>query len=505
MHRPRLGTLCALCLSIAAVGPFVERLPWLAGITVVVQQSPAQFPSSLAVPPHAVRDDGSLLSVYTATRYLYDPGYGLLANPGRVGRDWEHPATVSFFRNGELLFASNAGLRLHGGKSRFNSPVQSFRLYFRREYGSARFRPGTLFGGRADPLTRLVAHNDLRRDDRGLGNWWRMVNPLAYDIARRIGALAPETLPAAFVLNGVPQGLYVLTEHVRKPFLVSRFGHDNFDHADLPPEAVVRALTDLPRFTMAEASAWIDVENLTRWLVSVLFCATTDPFQAVRFRDRTGPDSRWFWVNWDMDHSFMDLYRQADRPWRHDTFRTTLGRRAFESRIVTRLLEDDPAYRRHLADAVLDALNYRLTPAFLDERYSYYRQIVESSYSQFPDREYLDVLDQFLTSRPAHLRELLVRHVDIPPLHRLRLGGSPGVSVRINGHTVDSGFSGWYVAGTEIRIELARPGEGFSHWTVNDRTVTSPEIRQRITGDLTLTAEWHAPGPSAGTPPRAAR
>ena len=505
MDRPRLGTLCALCLGIAAAGPFVERLPWLAGITAVVQQSPEQFPSSLAVPPHAIQDDGSLLSVYTATRYLYDRRYGLLSNPGRVGRDWEHPATVSFFRDGELLFASRAGLRLHGGKSRFNSPVQSFRLYFRREYGSARFRPGTLFGGQADPLTRLVAHNDLRRDDRGLGNWWRMVNPLAYDIARRIGALAPETVPAAFVLNGVPQGLYVLTEHVRKPFLVSRFGHDDFEHAGSPPETVVRALNDLPRFTMAEASAWLDVENLTHWLVSVLFCATTDAFQAVRFRDRTRPDSRWFWVNWDMDHSFMDLYRQADRPWRHDTFRTTLRQPAFESRILTRLIDDDPAYRRYLAGEVLDALNYRLTPAFLDERYTYYRRIVEGSYSQFPDREYLDVLDRFLTSRPAHLRELLVRYLDVPPLHRLRISGPRGVSMRINGHTVGPGFSGWYVAGTRIGIELTHAHGGFSHWTVNGRVVDSSEVRQRITGDLTVTAEWHAPGPPARTPPRAAR
>ena len=191
---------------------------------------------------------------------------------------------MSYFDGGELLFASNIGLRVHGGKSRTGSPVQSFRLYFRRDYGSARFRPGTLFDGKGDPLTRLVAHNDLRVDGRGV--WWHLVNPLAFDIVRQIGGLAPETQPASFVLNGVPQGLYVLVEHVREPFLMSRFGHENFDRADeRRRRRWMRQVTTRPSVTQAELSTWLDVESLSRWFVSIVFCATTDPFQAVMFRD----------------------------------------------------------------------------------------------------------------------------------------------------------------------------------------------------------------------------
>ena len=315
----RLSTVTALVFGLLAVGLAADNLAWLAGLRTVIQRSPSRFPSSLAVPPAELTRPGALLSVYTEAQYLYAPDHGLLTNPTRVGRDWEHPATVSYFEDGDLRFAANAGLRVHGGTSRTGSPVPSFRLYFRTEYGSAQFRGGTLFAGKGDPLTRLVVHNDLRQDFRG--RWWHLVNPLAYDVARRIGALAPETHPASFILNGDPQGLYVLTEHVRKPFLVSRFGHDNFDRAD---EALrrqwMRDVMSRPSFTMADAATWLDIESLTRWFISIVFCGTSDPFQAVMFRNRTQPGARWFWVNWDMDHSFMDLYRRALAPWSQDSF-----------------------------------------------------------------------------------------------------------------------------------------------------------------------------------------
>lgn len=481
------AALATLCAGFLCVGLLADNLAWLSNLRTVVQRSPSQFPSTLAVPPAELARPGAVLSIYTEDHYLHDPGHGLLANPTRVGRDWEHPATVSYFEDGQLRFASNVGLRVHGGKSRIGSPVKSFRLYFRREYGSVQFRAGTLFGGQGDPLTRLVAHNDLRLDQRG--RWWRLVNPLAFDIARRIGALAPETQPASFVLNGEPQGLYVLTEHVRRPFLVSRFGHDNFDRAD---EALrrrwMREVAGEPSFTMADAAAWLDVESLTRWFVSVVFCGTSDPFQAVMFRDRTQPGARWFWVNWDMDHSFMDFYRRAPVPWRQDTFGATIRPEAFEARVIRRLIEDDPLYRRYLADSFLDALNYRITLPFLDERFRHYRGVTERFGLQ--DDRYLEGLAEFLALRATVVREMVARHLDLDPLHRVRIEGPPGAVFRIDDHPVSAGFSGWYVRGTEIRVETADAADGFLHWSVGDRRVRSRGVRQRVVDDLVLRAEF---------------
>ena len=485
--NPRLLTVAALCVGLLAAGLAADDAAWLSSLRTVVQRSPSQFPSTLVVPPFESPPSGSLLSVYTEDRYLHDPDYGLLANPTRRGRAWEHPATVSYFEDGDLRFASNVGLRVHGGASRTGSPVQSFRLYFRPEYTSGQLPPGTLFGGRADPLTRLLALNDLRRDLRG--RWWHLVNPLAYDIARRIGALTPETHPAAFMLNGELQGLYVLTEHVRRPFLVSRFGHDDFDRADTGlRQRWMREVMSAPSFTMADAADWLDVDSLTRWFISIVFCGTSDPYQAVMFRDRTQPDARWFWVNWDMDHSFMDFFRRDLAPWSQDSFSGTLRWPAFEARVVRRLIDDDPLYREYLAGAFLDALNYRTTPAFLDERYRHYRAVAE----QFglEDRRYLTILAEFLAYRPTYVRGMVVRHLNLDPLHRVRLEGPPGVAFRIDDRPVASGFSGWYRQGTEVAVELAETTDRFLHWSVGGRRVASREIRQRVGADMVIEAEF---------------
>ena len=476
--RPGLLTLLALCLGILAVGLIAENFSWLTDLETVVQRSPSRFPSSQVVSPAELERAASVLSVYTEARYLDDPGIGLLANPMQVGRDWEHPATVSYFEEGGLQFASNIGLRMHGGTSRTGSPVQSFRLYFRREYGSAQFRPGTLFDGKGDPLTRLITHNDLRMNHDG--TWWHLVNPLAFDIAREIGALAPETQPAAFVLNGEPQGLYVLTEHVRDEFLESRFGHDNFERADGQRRRHWMD-TELPRrapFTAADLSNWIDVESLSRWFVSIVFCATSDPFQGVIFREMTQSTSRWFWVNWDMDHSFMDFYGYIRVASRHDTFETTLRKGSFESRVLTQLIDRDPEYREYLAGLFLDALNYQLTPLFLGDRYQYYRNVAERY--RLEDDRYLEALGEFLAERPATVRRLMVKYLQLEPLARLRLDGPAGVGFRINGHTVASDFIGWYLPGTDVRVELDQPLDALSHWLVNGERVASAEVTHRV-------------------------
>ncbi len=489
MAIPRLGlpALTGFCLCLLAVGVVADNLPWLAGLRTAIQRTPSRYPSSVLPTPAELARFSAVLSVYADPEYLTDPDYGLLTNPTRRGRDWEHPATVSYFENGRLLFASPVGLRLHGATSRIGSPVKSFRLYFRREYGAPHFRAKTLFGGAGDPLTRLVALNDLRLDHRG--RWWHLVNPLAFDIARRIGALAPETQAVSFMLNGTRQGLYVLTEHVRKPFLVARFGHDHFDRADSSLRQ--RWLNDVaarPVFTMADAATWIDVESLTRWFVAVVFCGTSDPYQAVVYRDRTDPRSRWFWVSWDMDHSFMDFYRRAHAPWRHDTFAATIGPRTLEARIIRRLINDDPLYRDYLADVFLEALNYRLTPSFLSTRFRHYRSIATR---HGVEEDYLEILAQFLRFRAMYVRGMLRRHLDVPPLHRVHVDGPRGTRLRINGHPIAPGFIGWYPRGAPIDVELVGNPDGLQpHWSVDGRPMGSSEVRQRVRSDTEIRVEF---------------
>ena len=349
--------------------------------------------------------------------------------------------------------------------------------------------PGVLFEGRGDPLTRLVVHNDLRRD--GTDQWWHLVSPLAYEIDRQFGSLTPYTQPVRFFINGQFQGVYVLTEHVREPFLKARYGHDNFIRANTGVKRRVRrAIRKISPLTMADVDRIFDLENLTRWFISIVFCATTDPFQAVLFRDETRPEARWFLVNWDMDHSFMDVYGQGREPWQHNTFRTTLRRRPVESKIITRLLAEDPAFRQYLTRMFVDALNHRVTASFLKERFEHYRALAERYGVR--DLEYLDSLKRFLALRPDRVRTLLARYVGAGPSYRTRVEGPAGVTFEIDGYPEPSGFSGSYFRGMGISVALTERHDDFSHWVVDGRVVRTSQVYHRVRSNTVIRAEFRA-------------
>jgi hypothetical protein len=490
VRRRRAGLIVFGGIALAiAVGVLVERQGLFTNLAFAIQRTPARMPSTLVVPEQDVRLGIPILSLFVRDRDLHDPETGLLTHTLERGPAWERPAFVSYFDGGQLRFAAQAGVRIHGGKSRENSPVQSLRLYFERAYGATAFQSGVLFEGRADPLRQIVVHNDLRQDLRGV--WWHFVNPLAFDIAREVGAIAPETQPARVMLNGQTLGAYVLTEHVTsRGFQESHFGHRSFTIADNDTiEDLWRWQREQPVLTRADVERMFDVENLTNWFISVLFCATTDAFQGVLLRDDSETGGQWFWVNWDMDHSFMDLYQQADVGWRHDTFSTLLGRRELRSGLVTRLLQEDPRYAVQFKQALADALNHRLTSTFLMNRFEHYGRLLQAL--QVPDREYLTPLAEFLRNRASAIRDLAPGYLPEGRSHRATFAAPAGATFEIDGYPAAAGYEGWYFTGTSIRLTVTDPWrDRFSHWAVNGRSIGSgvSTLVIRVSEDLRIDA-----------------
>jgi hypothetical protein len=483
-------TAIGVTLLIAS-GLAVDRFDLLPDLTFAIQRTPSRMPSTRFVPERERRTGVPILSIAVQEDALNSPDTGLLKHPLEKGVEWERPAYLSYFDKGQVLFASQVGLRLHGGKSRENSPVQSFRLYFERQYGATTFGAGILFGGRADPLRQIVVHNDLRQDLEG--RWWHFVNPLAFDIAKAIGAIVPETQPALVFLNGEALGAYVLTEHVTsRGFQDAHFGHRAFTVADNDAiEGAWRWQRERPKLTVADVEGVVDLDNLTAWFLSVLFCATTDAFQGVMLRDETAAPPRWFWVNWDMDHSFMDLYQQATEPWEHDTFSTLLSKRELRSALVTRLIEEDSRYTVRFKQALGDALNHRLTERFLMERFDYYGRIAQTL--QVPDHDYLPVLAEFLRRRAAVLRRQAPEYLPQGQSRRVTLIAPQHATFEIDGVRSAAGYDGWYFDETVVRISVTGSWrDRFDRWLVNGRPLpdVGPDFTHTISENLRIEAAF---------------
>ena len=289
-QRLRPLALVAIPVIFVGLGFAVDRWHLFDALRVAIQRNPATLPSSRAINPADVQRGLPIVSLSLDRADLEDPARGILTRKNKMmhGRDWERPATVSYFDKGRLQFASGVGARVHGGGSRILMKVQSFRLFFRRSYGADRLPPGLLFGDRSQPLRRLIVHNDLRWEAFDKRRFWHFVNPLAYDIAREIGCIVPETKPVQFYLNGTYLGVYVLTEHFDNHFFRSHVGHERFRVDPVEFDELYEWIGAQTPLTMEKVAEQIDVDNLTRWFLAVLFLATEDPFQGPgQFRDET--------------------------------------------------------------------------------------------------------------------------------------------------------------------------------------------------------------------------
>jgi formylglycine-generating enzyme required for sulfatase activity len=436
-------------------------------VRLAAEWDPAALPSTSAVPAAEIERGLPIVSLVVSEPDLYDPDTGILNNRLEQGDDWERPGTVAFYDDGQLRFASGVGVRVHGGGSRMTSRRQGFRLYFRRQYGARQLPPGVLFGPDAQPIRRLVVHNDMRRDSTR--TLWHLVNPLAYDIARAMGGIVPETKPVRFFLNGEFYGVFVLTERFDKWYFAAHHGRDDVGFDEAAFEALWLWIEATRPLTMETAAREVDLDNLTRWFLAVAFSANYDAYQGPsQFRNRARTTGEWFFVTWDMDSSF--------RHWNQDSYQTLLeavgegrrGRNLSEPRaaLLTTLIAEDARYREFFKRTFQRVMNHSVTPAFLEERYQHYLAIAERLGVE--DRAYLARLREFLQRRPRAFRQFTEQWLNTPPSQPLAVALPKGRSVRIDTEPVTAGYRGLYFPDLEIALEVP-PNElgAFSGWRVN--------------------------------------
>lgn len=489
--RARLLALAASAVALAGTGAAIERAGLFAQLRFAVQQAGTELPSTLAVDRSEVVRGLPILSLYLDPAELGE----LLDHKLEHGLPWERRAAVSYFESGELRFAGTAGVRVHGGGSRLNSPHQSFRLFFRRRYGFTRLGTSVLFDEASQPLQRLVVHNDVRTDTDGTE--WRLVNPLAYDLSRRMGCITPEAEPARFILNGDDLGLYVLTEHFDNEYFASHMPGRPIamDAADM--EALRDRLDAMRPLTMARVAEVIDVENLVNWFLSVLFSATRDAYQGPgQFLDEAR--GRWFWINWDMDQSF--------RSWDMDSFQYLLpfpgergrGRRGSEPRpyVLGTLISEDASFREYLAARIDAMLNHQLTPDFLRERRNHYYEVALRFGVE--KLEYQRRLDQFLDRRRAFVRATAEQWLNTAPSVPVSIRRLDAGSLQVDGFDKPGRYEGSYFPQREVVVRAS--GGTPVRWTVNGG-VRSEGVELRVTADRPLVIVAQPPGSDRVTAP----
>ena len=397
-----------------------------------------------------------ILAIKIPLEDLYDPERGILAHRDKQGRAWERKAEVAVISDGEILFYSAAGLRLHGGKRRFAKGIQDdFRIYFRNNYGVESLPTGSGLGLH-EPIRTLVVKT------AGWPEGQPMNTPLAFDISRKIGCLVPETTLAEIYLNGVSVGMAYVTGHLSRrqwgqffddaEFVFYKYkGEYSAKDEKIYHRRFWQVAKDKKDFSLKKVAESIDVDNFTRHVFSWVFNGTTDACQGVGILDTSDPEAKLRWINWDMDHSFFDLKAQESgltrNNWQQEGLALASTQPHYCDReiLFSRLISESFEFREYFAALFSEILNHRLTESFLLERVKYYKDML-SEYGQ-PHEAYIAMLTEFMRNRAEFLRWEMVEQLHFAGPYWCDVQIPGGRQVLIDGYPYEKNYRGSYFEG----------------------------------------------------------
>ncbi|MBL7215990.1 MAG: CotH kinase family protein [Phycisphaerae bacterium] len=466
----------------------------------------ATFPSSQVLDVSSFVTGWPVVSIVVNEDDLYSPERGIVTNFNGRGRQWERFAYISYYdESGHLQFATGAGLRLHGGRSRrpptpeelnagkmleenARQKKNSFRLYFRDDYGIDRISPGVIFASDTAPIKTLVVRYEKQKS-------WPFRCCMAMDIVRQIGGVVSEAKPALFFLNGRLMGAYFICEHVSKRQWQQRLGNDTFAFyrykGQSDPESsrayqmmASRVMNMKQKLTMEEVARNVDIENLTGYLFSSVFSGTSDALQGAVVYDYDSPGSRWFWINWDLDGSSYHSSPTERQTWETALYRKYNGR--IPALLFTRLLNESTEYRKYLIQFVMGRLNHRVNSSFLRERGQYYDGLAKAyglNESQFfCNQAFADLRADYVC---AEMRRNLP--FDPGPTFTCCVKGPEGTRYVIDGYQELAGYTGKYFVNWPVTIcPIDQDDRAISGWRVNGKPYYQETLSLSVHEDLLI-------------------
>jgi hypothetical protein len=356
------------------------------------------MPSTTTIDKKQLNNKLPVVSIVIDDGDLYHPVRGIISNYKSRGRDWERMGYFSYFENEKLIFATPVGIRLHGSMRKGRKP--SFRLYFRKEYGDKYLSDSVFNQGDEKRYKRLVVRND---------SFLPLTMSMSFDISKKIGAVVPAHKPAIFYLNGKLQGFYCLTEHLYKEQWEKDIKNNNiifYRYKGPSDEESLSAYKEMEDWVkkcpaplkMEDVEKKIDLDKYINHIFSIMFCGTTDWRQGIAVLEKNRKDAKWYWINWDMDHSFLEFRRRDINVWEKEAIDLLSAgkylwknpptvipyeRRDVRSILFTRLMAEDPNFKKYFVKCTENIMSSKITKDYLLDRLNYYNEM--ASYAGFAE------------------------------------------------------------------------------------------------------------------------
>jgi hypothetical protein len=445
---------------------------------------------------------------------------GIYSNFSQTGPYWEKPAHVEFFEpDGTHGFATDAGIRVHGGNSR-RYALKSFRLCFRNQYGESYIDYPVFPDQEVNIHERLILRNG--------GSDWAYTyfrDAFAQNLLKGFSDVGTQAYrPAVVFLNGEYWGVMNIRERLDNKYIEHYYGHTMIDMLENTNEVIYGSAehyNDMISFlrnedindedNMDQIRGQMDTEDFRDYHIAQIFSMNTDqPGKNVRFWRPQTHNGKWRWLLWDMDDTFLfgphnnydrnglvfctgldsisdpEVNRSTPPPgWApngpEQTFplRALLMNENFRNDFINRFADLlNTAFQPHYLKKVIDSFHVRIYH-HMDEHYKRWHRPNPDIY-----KTHLQYMHDFAENRHHSMREHIINFFELEGQYNLHVDiGSGKGHIRVNSIDIASQtpsleepvypWKGVYFRGPCLRLEAnPAPGYVFSHWkTSNDEYV----------------------------------
>jgi len=437
-----------------------------------------------------------------------DDYYTWPANYHDRGEDAERPVYVEYFDiDGNLQFAQNSGIRIHGFASR-SYRQKSFRLYASQLYDDLDKFSGQIFpnlvngdGEKIDEFETLILRNGGTDSP---SSFFRDV--LTQKLVEHTSVDTQAITPVIVFLNGEYWGLYFLYERFDEGYFLNHYGIKPENLILLENKGVVvigaekerQVYQDLLFYVLEndlknqevydEISKKIDIDNFIDYQITEIFIAHQDwPDNNIKYwrtrtttddsENSTVKDGRWRWLLFDTDHGFTNTeLNSIDYATRTDL-----------ETILLRSLINNPEFKNQFLNRFADHLNTSFKTERVIQEINYFEDLLEPEMQEQINRwhssggsttkwlENVEELRLFAKERPSIVIQDLIEFFDLSGSFTLTLTSDPekgflkvnSIEILASTPGIDNPefFQGIYFQGIPIEV-TAVPMEGyeFSHW-----------------------------------------
>ena len=402
---------------------------------------------------------------------------GVLANYNIRGKKSERPAYFFYYKDSKLLFEKHVNIRLQGGE---RSPIslqinRGLKVSFSTKPKNKKFN---------FRLTNKI-DKDYYLKRLSIRKSFFMMEELAYSFYKKINVRTNFLEPVVLFVNGENFGAYSIYDSASDKNFESFIGHDDFiyfkhksDQSSLYSKWSHKRLDKLiynaneddsflkkfykslpipyfktiQKMTVSEINPIIDVAQISRQYVAVMFLGTTDWNQGVLVKEKN--NNKYFWIAMDLDHSFVDQRKVAlkDFMWKQKVFYPVDTYSAgIRSKLFNRLVKEDKEYGEYFINLMFNVLNHELDSNFMFSEVEKYNNLWEEMAKD--KNEYHNKLLDFVEHRPDFVRDKFINYFKKDSIYKCSIFANDSLSYNIDGYNKKGRYSGKYYNNQTLTIE----------------------------------------------------